>query len=110
MTIFNLKKSKKKSLEENQKEFKVAISGASGSLGQALSKSFRSKGYFVIGLTHKTISNETVTKEGPNKWVQWSSGKEKELEDLFEKLDILVLNHGINPGANLNSTDLNKSL
>ncbi|WP_036891724.1 SDR family oxidoreductase [Prochlorococcus marinus] len=90
---------------------RIAITGASGTLGMALSKAIRAKGGFVIGLTHKSNYNENNTSdEGPQQWVHWECGKEKELEELFKTIDVLVLNHGINPGGNLDSEGLNLAL
>ncbi len=90
---------------------RIGITGATGSLGKELSKAFRSKGSYVIGLTHSEIPHESeLTEESPNKWIKWNCGKEKELEDIFKTLDLLVLNHGINPGGNLETEGLNKAL
>jgi len=76
----------------NQKT--IGITGASGSLGKELTKLFRQKGYKVIGFTHsKTDSN--VNLESPNEWIKWECGKESILKKYLEKIDILILNHGI---------------
>ncbi len=92
-------------------KLRIGITGASGSLGIELAKSFRSKGSYVIGFTHREVPNKLNPSEGgPNKWIKWSCGKEKELENILETIDLLVLNHGINPGSNLETEGLNKAL
>ncbi len=97
-----------KNIWENRR---IGITGASGTLGKELSKAFRSKGSYVVGLTHReTPHRAQQSNETPNKWVQWNCGKEKELETILTSLDLLVLNHGINPGGNLNTEGLNKAL
>ncbi len=89
---------------------RVGITGASGSLGLALSKMLRQKGSYVIGLTHKAISENQNCKEGPNQWIKWDCGEEEKLKKVLKSLDVLVLNHGINPGANLDIDGLNKAI
>ena len=72
----------------------VGITGASGSLGKALTKKFSSYGYKVIGFTHNKKLNEQIN-EGPNEWIFWECGKEFLLENSLKEIDILILNHGI---------------
>ena len=72
----------------------IGITGASGSLGKELTKLFRKKGYEVIGFTHSKTNHE-INDETPNKWVRWECGKEWAVKEYLEKIDILVLNHGI---------------
>ena len=75
----------------------IAITGARGELGQALIQSFRSAGAHVVGLTHSSLPESKTDLSGPHEWQQWRCGKEEELDELLMNLDILVLNHGINP-------------
>ena len=78
----------------------VAITGARGELGRALTQSFRSVGARVVGLTHcppPLLSELRTDLDGPNEWQHWCCGKEEELDELLISLDVLVLNHGINP-------------
>jgi len=77
-----------------KKEKIVGITGASGSLGKELTKLFRQKGYKVIGFTHSK-KNYEINLESPNKWIRWECGKESMLKKHLEKIDILILNHGI---------------
>jgi len=72
----------------------IGITGASGALGRELTKLFRQKGYKVIGFTHSKTDRE-INLEAPNEWVKWECGKESKLKKHLEKIDILILNHGI---------------
>ncbi|KGG16482.1 MULTISPECIES: SDR family oxidoreductase [unclassified Prochlorococcus] len=92
------------------KNRRIGITGASGSLGMALSTELRSKGSFVIGLTHGSTTQTFDSAKGPNKWIQWECGEERKLEEVFKGLDVLILNHGINPGGNLDLDGLNKAI
>ena len=76
------------------KEKTIGITGASGTLGRELTKLFRQKGYKVIGFTHSKTNSEN-NLESPNKWIKWECGKESTLKKHLEKIDILILNHGI---------------
>jgi len=77
---------------------KIAVTGASGSLGEALMTQLHQKGAKVTALTSKPqelsimIDNQTI----PVNTVTWAVDKEGELKELFEKIDILIINHGIN--------------
>ncbi|MGE5658676.1 MAG: bifunctional sterol desaturase/short chain dehydrogenase [Actinomycetota bacterium] len=80
----------------------VAVTGASGTLGRVLLKHLHQAGAKVIALTSGT-ETLTVTVNGetlPVKTITWQVGQEAELADLLEKVDILVLNHGINVHGN----------
>jgi len=72
----------------------IGITGASGALGKELTKLFREKGYKVIGFTHSETEFE-VNHESPNEWIKWECGKESNLKEHLNKIDILILNHGI---------------
>jgi len=72
----------------------VGITGASGALGKELTKLFRHKGYKVIGFTHSKTDFK-INLESPNEWIKWECGKESTLKKHLEKIDILILNHGI---------------
>lgn len=76
----------------------VAVTGASGTLGRLLLKHLHKAGAKVIALTSK---NEEITLnlDGESlcvKTVTWQVGEEADLAGLLEKVDILILNHGIN--------------
>ena len=81
----------------------VGITGASGSLGKELTKIFRKKGFKVIGFTHSK-NNYEINQDSPNEWIKWQCGKELLLKDHLKKIDILILNHGINDLSKKNSS------
>ena len=81
-------------INSTKNEKTVGITGASGALGKELTKLFRKKGYKVIGFTHGKTNYET-NLESPNEWIKWKCGKESSLKKQLEKIDILILNHGI---------------
>ncbi|MEW6491641.1 MAG: bifunctional sterol desaturase/short chain dehydrogenase [Cyanobacteriota bacterium] len=76
----------------------IAVTGASGTLGRSLLATLHERGANVIALT----SGEqpvTITVKGeslPVKTISWQVGKESDLAANLEKVDILLLNHGIN--------------
>ncbi len=110
MTFRNQEKIHNKNHTKKWADKRIGITGASGSLGISLSKEFKSKGAYVIGLTHQQKAKELNLNEGPNQWVQWSCGKENELSNLLDTLDVLILNHGVNPGGNLNAKALENAI
>ncbi|EDX85159.1 NAD dependent epimerase/dehydratase family [Synechococcus sp. PCC 7335] len=74
----------------------VAVTGASGTLGRALIRSLAQAGAKPIALT---TSNQEIP--GAVKVLSWQTGKESELKESLQKIDILIINHGINVmGAN----------
>jgi len=81
-------------INSTKNEKTVGITGASGALGKELTKLFRQKGYKVIGFTHSK-NNYEINLESPNEWIKWECGKESLLKKHLEKIDILILNHGI---------------
>jgi hypothetical protein len=76
----------------------IAVTGASGALGRSLLKHLHLKGAKVIALTssEQDISLEINGKDLPVKTLHWEVGKESELVEVLESIDILILNHGIN--------------
>ena len=81
-------------INSTKKEKTIGITGASGTLGKELTKLFRQKGHKVIGFTHSKTNYE-INLESPNEWIYWECGKESSLKKHLEKIDILILNHGI---------------
>ncbi len=81
----------------------IGITGATGTLGKALTKIFRNKGYRVIGFTNSG-NNLPINNESANEWIQWECGKEYLLEKHLENIDILILNHGIYDQSDSNSS------
>ena len=78
---------------------RVGITGAGGELGRALTRCFRERGAHVVALSHRSEPSERDENLGPNAWVRWSCGQEETLDSTLQDLDLLVLNHGINPGG-----------
>jgi monoglucosyldiacylglycerol epimerase len=76
----------------------VAVTGASGTLGRSLLLHLHEAGAKVIALTSGneavalTLESETLEVNT----VTWQIGQENELAALLEKVDILILNHGMN--------------
>ena len=101
-----------KNLSNNSrfKGLKIAITGANGSLGKSLIQELKKKGAYVIGLTHRTKNNNESCESAPNAWISWSCGKEKLLSRKLEDIDILILNHGINPKGLFDSDTINKAI
>ena len=89
---------------ENEKT--IGITGAGGTLGKELTKIFRRKGFKVIGFTHSNNDYEENI-DSPNKWIDWKCGEEFLLAKYLEKIDILILNHGIYDNSQLGSNYLN---
>ena len=86
----------------------VGITGVRGSLGQALAQRFHEAGAEVTGLTH---GQPASCAAGPIKhWLSWSCGQEHLLEPQLRKLDLLVLNHGVNPQGDQSIDALDKAL
>jgi hypothetical protein len=80
------------------KNKRVAVTGASGTLGKALLTQLHLAGAKVTALT---TSNPQMTlnilgEELPIKTVTWQIGQEENLQAELAKIDILILNHGIN--------------
>lgn len=83
----------------------VAITGARGALGQALLRRWHRRGAKLIALAHRPESGPTppldvLDHDGqpiPLRLVDWECGKEKDLIPLLAEVDVLVLNHGVNP-------------
>lgn len=69
----------------------VAITGASGALGQALITELSKQGAKIVALTTSTPE----FAEGVEV-LQWQIGAEEQLRSRLEKVDIFILNHGVN--------------
>lgn len=77
---------------------KIAVTGASGTLGKALLKQLALAGAKVTAFTSSSQEN-TLDIKGelvPVKTITWSINQEENLAKELEKIDILILNHGIN--------------
>ena len=102
----------KKNLSENSrfKGLRIAITGASGSLGKYLIEVLKEKGAYIVGLTHNKKSNNKSFDSTPDEWITWSCGKEELLSNSLANIDILILNHGFNPKGMIDSNEINKAL
>lgn len=80
------------------KHKRIAVTGASGTLGRALLTQLHLAGAKVIALTssEQEIELEISGDKIPLKTLAWQAGQEQELLPQLEKVDILILNHGIN--------------
>ena len=87
---------------------RIGITGARGALGAALARCFRAAGAEVIGFTHGPLPPEQP--DGPQRWVKWSCGEEANLDADLEKIDVLILNHGINPQGDQSPDVINQAL
>lgn len=77
---------------------RVAVTGASGTLGQALLLQFYREGAVVVALSSRSepvtiaLGGEAIAL----KTQVWQVGQEALLADLLKTIDILVINHGVN--------------
>ncbi|MEO0308888.1 MAG: bifunctional sterol desaturase/short chain dehydrogenase [Gloeomargarita sp. DG02_3_bins_56] len=72
---------------------KVAVTGAGGALGRALCRELIKAGAQVTALT---THPENLGADGQLRVVGWQIGQERQLLPVLEKLDILIINHGVN--------------
>ncbi|ESA38629.1 short-chain dehydrogenase [Leptolyngbya sp. Heron Island J] len=84
----------------------VAVTGASGTLGRALIKRLAAQGAKPIALSR---SADAVI-EGAVKVIPWRTGQEQELKDVLSRVNILVINHGINVHGERSADAIAKSL
>ncbi len=77
---------------------KIAVTGAGGTLGRALLVELHRAGAKPVALTSKAepVSVDVDGKTVEFKTVTWAVGREHELAEMLRKIDILVINHGIN--------------
>ena len=91
----------------------VAVTGASGSLGRALLIQLHGQGAQLIALTSSSeplrLSNATG-QPIPLRQVVWQCGREEELRAELAKVDLLVLNHGVNMHGDRNAAATQRSL
>lgn len=106
----SITKGQEKLTDQRWKGYRIGITGANGTLGRALTKKLRDKGAYVIGLTHRKIPPQQTSKKGPQEWINWKCGEENLLDKILTTLDILVLNHGINPKGEQSPLALNEAL
>ena len=77
----------------------VAITGASGALGQALLQAWHHRGAQLIAISSRDQPLILRDRDGgiiPLRQVLWQTGQEASLAAELAGVDVLVLNHGIN--------------
>lgn len=89
----------------------IAVTGASGSLGQALLRQLHRQGAKVVALTsgEGAIAIDTETGQLPLETITWQVGKEQALAQRLAQVDILVLNHGVNVMGNRDGAAIERS-
>lgn len=90
----------------------VAITGASGALGQALCSRFLRAGWLVVALsTSSPPENDAGAPSWKGiRWVTWRCGEESELLSLLRGVDLLVINHGLNVHGDRSAEAVQRSL
>ncbi|MBE9043556.1 bifunctional sterol desaturase/short chain dehydrogenase [Pleurocapsales cyanobacterium LEGE 10410] len=80
------------------KNKRIAVTGASGTLGTALLTQLHLAGAKVTALTssQSEITLNIAGKEQMIATVPWQVGQERELLTQLDKIDILIINHGVN--------------
>ena len=80
------------------KNKRIAVTGASGTLGKALLTQLYLAGAKVTALTSsdKEIKLNIKGEEVVIRTLSWQTGQEAELRSELEKIDILIINHGVN--------------
>jgi hypothetical protein len=80
------------------KHKRIAVTGASGTLGLALLRQLHLAGAKAIALTASAseIELEIAGEKIQISTIAWQTGQEAELLTQLEKVDILILNHGVN--------------
>ena len=91
----------------------VAVTGASGAFGQALLRQWHRRGARLIALTHgetplvlRQVTGEVI----PLEQVGWQAGQESALGPMLAAVDVLVINHGINPHGLRSATATEQAL
>lgn len=72
----------------------IAVTGASGTLGQALLRQLQAQGAKVIALTSGAQPIHLDGQDIPSQ--RWQVGEEAALAETLAKIDILIINHGVN--------------
>ena len=86
---------------------RIAITGATGALGSALRKALQRRGATVVGISRRPAPQDV----DPNRdWLVWNGQIDAALEALLPDVDILVINHGINPLGRRDATAIAETL
>jgi NADP-dependent 3-hydroxy acid dehydrogenase YdfG len=88
---------------------RIAITGASGTMGRALVAELSKREAQIIALTTSPSASFEVSDHPTIEVITWQLGHEAELRDRLQKVDILILNHGINVLGARDSESIYKS-
>ena len=93
------------------KNKRIAVTGASGTLGTALLTQLHLAGAKVIALTSSNgeITLDILGEAVPIKTLTWQIGQESAILEQFEQIDILILNHGVNVHGRRDGVAISKS-
>ncbi len=75
---------------------RIAVTGASGTLGRSLLTYLQARGAKVIALSSGTTPITLPGETEPLPLITWQVGEEDALKEHLAKVDILILNHGVN--------------
>jgi monoglucosyldiacylglycerol epimerase len=84
----------------------VALTGASGALGQALAAELLKHNATVVALS---TNPDKIQPQAGVKVLAWELGNEAELQARLEKVDILIINHGVNVYSDRTSAAIQNS-
>ena len=90
---------------ERFKDQVVAITGASGTLGQALIEELSQQGAKMVALT----TNRDAEFSPDIQVVYWQLGHEAELQPSLQDVDVLIINHGVNIASDRSWAAIQKS-
>ncbi|MFM2081245.1 MAG: hypothetical protein RLZZ219_1927 [Cyanobacteriota bacterium] len=91
----------------------VAVTGAGGSLGQALLRELHRQGAALIALSSGSAALAPLDDDGapiPLRQVGWRCGSEEALREVLAEVDVLVLNHGVNVHSDRSAAAVLRSL
>ncbi len=87
----------------------IALTGASGTLGQTLLKKLHEQGSHLIALTTGSYPFAETLESAHLEVIPWRVGDEQALAELLQRVDILILNHGINVHADRTPEAIHRS-
>ena len=91
------------------------MTGASGSLGQALLRQLHERGASLVALSSTAASTAAAPLDSAGvpiamRHVQWRCGEESELRSTLAGCDVLVINHGLNCHGDRSAAAVQRSL
>lgn len=88
---------------------RIAVTGASGTMGRALLRRLQARGAKVVALTSGAEPIVLVPGTEPVETIRWQVGRETETIAAIADVDILVLNHGINVRGDRSAAAIERS-